>query len=317
MPIPYSLDLRKKIIETLQETNQTISSTAKSFRVSYDFVSQLWKKYKATGNIAPKKVGGCTKPKVTKDGEAQIKIWLKEKPSLTLNELCQQYEQTFQIKMGKSSMDRALKRAKITFKKKSPYDPKKNLEQNQKLTVEYCEQIKNIPQARLVFIDEMGANLDQTLAYGRATTNERAYAEKPTNKGKRVSLVGALTEDGIKTALNFEGTMTGAVFLYFIENYLCPILKAGDYVVMDNASVHKVKGVKELIEKVGAKVIYLPPYSPELNPIELAWNTIKQFLRKQQARTVDNLYQAYADALKAISTIDSKLFINHSMKFVS
>ena len=162
----------------------------------------------------------------------------------------------------------------------------------------------------------MGTNLDQTLPYGKSPTNERTYTEKLTRKGKRVSLVGALSEEGIKTAFNFEGTMTGGVFLYFIENYLCPILKPGDYVVMDNARVHKVKGVKELIENVGAKIIYLPPYSPEFNPIELAWNTIKQFLRKQQARTLDNLYQAYADALKAISKIDAKPFINHSMKFV-
>ena len=124
MPKPYSLDLRTKIIETLKESEQTISSTAKLFKVSYDFVASLWKKYQETGHVEPKKVGGCTRPKVTKEGEEQIKIWLKENPSLTLNELCQKYEQIFQIKMGKSSMDRALKRAKITVKKKVHTTPK-------------------------------------------------------------------------------------------------------------------------------------------------------------------------------------------------
>ena len=128
-------------------------------------------------------------------------------------------------------------------------------------------------------------------------------------------MVGALSESGIKTALNFEGTMTGLVFLYFVEHFLCPNLKTGDYVVMDNAPVHKVEGIKALIEKTGAKLIYLPPYSPELNPIELAWNKIKQFLRKQKARTVDKLYEAYSDALKEISKEDSENFVKHAMSF--
>ncbi len=86
--------------------------------------------------------------------------------------------------------------------------------------------------------------------------------------------------------------MTGLVFLYFLKYFLCPLLAEGDYVVMDNASVHKVDEVKDLIQKTGAKLIYLPPYSPDLNPIELAWNKIKQYLRKQRPRTVEALYQA-------------------------
>jgi len=130
-------------------------------------------------------------------------------------------------------------------------------------------------------------------------------------------MVGAISQSGMKTALNFEGTMTGAVFVYFLENFLCPTLKAGDYVVMDNAPAHKVESVKILIEKTGAKLLYLPPYSPELNPIELVWNKIKQFLRKQRPRSIDKLYQAYSEALKNISQNNVENFISHSMKFVN
>ena len=173
--------------------------------------------------------------------------------------------------------------------KKSPYDIKKYSIENQQLREEYCQKINNIPSENIVFIDEVGANLDLTLPYGRSLKNQRTFDEKPTSKGSRVSMVGALSESGIKTALNFEGTMTGLVFLYFVEHFLCPNLKKGDYVVMDNAPVHKVEGIKALIEKAGATLIYLPAYSPEFNPIELAWNKIKQFLRKQKARTVDKL----------------------------
>jgi len=161
----------------------------------------------------------------------------------------------------------------------------------------------------------MGAGLNLSPLYGRAPSNQRVYDESPVARGQRISLVGAMTSSGIKTALNFEGTMTGLVFIYFLKNFLCPLLAEGDYVVMDNASVHKVDEVQELIQKTGAKLIYLPPYSPDLNPIELAWNKIKQYLRKKRPRTVDTLYQAYAEGLKYISKGNAKSFVNHSMKF--
>lgn len=129
-------------------------------------------------------------------------------------------------------------------------------------------------------------------------------------------MIGALSTSGIKTALTFEGTLTGHVFLYFVEHFLCPLLTPSDYVIMDNASAHKVQGVAELIEKTGATLLYLPPYSPELNPIELAWNKVKAFLRRQQARTKDALYLAYANALKSISHLNAQAFVAHAMRFV-
>jgi len=162
----------------------------------------------------------------------------------------------------------------------------------------------------------MGANLNHSPCYGRAPSHERVYDEQPVAKGKRISMVSALTTTGMKAAFNYEGTMTGAVFLYFLEHFLCPLLSEGDYVVLDNASVHKVDDVKRLIEDTGAKVIYLPPYSPELNPIELAWNKVKMYIRKQRARTVEALYGVYAKALKSITLADSEKFIEHAMGFL-
>ncbi len=124
-----------------------------------------------------------------------------------------------------------------------------------------------------------------------------------------------MSAQGMKTAMTFEGTMNTAVFLYFLQHFLCPLLTAGDVVMMDNASVHKNEAVKTLIEATGATLWYLPPYSPELNPIELAWNKIKQFLRKQKARTLDALYLAYTNALMLISVQDAKGFVYHAMRF--
>jgi transposase len=165
-----------------------------------------------------------------------------------------------------------------------------------------------------VFIDEIGATLNLTRTYGRAPTDERVYGERPLAPGQRISTIGALSSQGLMTALCFEGTLNGAVFLYFLEQFLCPLLKPGQYVILDNASSHNVEGVRELIEKTGASLLYLPPYSPDYNAIELAWSKVKAYLRKVKARTVDALYQTLAQALDTISPADALHFVRHARK---
>ena len=122
-----------------------------------------------------------------------------------------------------------------------------------------------------------------------------------------------MTNDGIQAALNIKGTTNGNAFIYFLKHCLCPLLINGDHVVIDNASIHKSEEVKTLIERTGAKLIYLPPYHPELNPIELAWNKIKLYLRKLRARTEETLYEAYAEALELITSSDAKRFFLKSL----
>jgi len=115
------------------------------------------------------------------------------------------------------------------------------------------------------------------------------------------------------TAMCFEGTLNGQVFLFFLEHFLCPLLRPGHIVIMDNAKAHLVEGVRELIESKGARLLYLPPYSPDYNPIELAWSKIKHSLRKARARTVDALYQAISQALDTITSDNAIGFFNPSL----
>jgi transposase len=166
----------------------------------------------------------------------------------------------------------------------------------------------------LIFIDESGASLDLTRPFGWAPRGERAYGEKPTGSGGRISTIGALSLRGLETALCFEGTLNGAVFLFFLEHFLCPRLQPGHWVVMDNARAHQVIGVRDLIERTGARVLYLPPYSPEYNPIELVWSVAKQRLRTLQARTKDALYDAWVIALEAVSPLQAKHCFQHTRK---
>lgn len=157
----------------------------------------------------------------------------------------------------------------------------------------------------------MGAALNLTPVYGRSRKGTRAYGEKPTSRGTRLSTLGALGSHALLTAMCFEGTLNGAVFLFFLEHFLCPLLQPGQIVIVDNAKAHQVDEARELIEDKGARLVYLPPYSPDLNPIELAWSKVKHGLRKARARTVETLYQALSQALETITADNAAAFFKH------
>ena len=148
--------------------------------------------------------------------------------------------------------------------------------------------------------------------YARAKKGKRAYAPKPQKRGKNISILGAMSlNDGFLAGLTFEGGTNGDTFLWFIENILVPQLWFGAVVVMDNLSAHKVQGVTEAIESVGAKVIYLSPYSPDFNPIEHLWSKLKAYLRKVEARTKDILDNAIRDGLNLITLKDVRNWFTH------
>lgn len=148
--------------------------------------------------------------------------------------------------------------------------------------------------------------------YARAPIGQRAYSPCPLKKGKNVSLIGAMTlEQGFLTGLSFEGGTDGSTFLWFVEEILVPKLWSGAVVVMDNLPAHKVQGVAEAIESVGANVVYLSPYSPDFNPIENLWSKLKSHLRSVEARSYDTLHQAIRDGLQLISSIDVRHWFAH------
>ena len=144
-------------------------------------------------------------------------------------------------------------------------------------------------KGKLVFLDESGVNVNMTRFYGRAKGKKRVYDYVPAKRIKRTTLLSSVRLDGTIVKKIFQGALNGKIFLDYIKNILVPTLHEGDVVVMDNLSCHKVKGVKEAIESVKASVLYLPPYSPDFNPIEMMWSKIKSLLRKWKARTSDML----------------------------
>jgi transposase len=171
--------------------------------------------------------------------------------------------------------------------------------------------MRQIHPEALVFLDESGATTQMTRNYGRAQRGERVREGTPNGPWHTVTMLAALTRRGVKAPMTIESPTDGDVFLAYLEQVLCPQLSPGQVVVMDNLAAHKVAGVRELIEATGAHLVYLPPYSPDFNPIEQAWSKIKQHLRSAKARTVSALDAAIAEALAAVTAENASAWFAH------
>ena len=162
-----------------------------------------------------------------------------------------------------------------------------------------------------VFVDESGIHLAFTRLYARSLDGERAVDSTPRDAGKNISLIGALSLEGLIASMTLPGSVDTTAFLAYVSEILIPQLWQGAIVVLDNLRVHHAACIRAAIEAVGAKLIFLPPYSPDLSPIELCWSKLKQFLRSRKARTSDALDQAMTDVISYITQDDAWGWFNH------
>ena len=163
----------------------------------------------------------------------------------------------------------------------------------------------------LIFVDETSTNTARTRRRARAPRGQRAVGQVPRNHGANITLLAALTPDGIGPALTLEGGVTGAAFAAYAARLLAPSLRPGQVVVLDNLSAHKSEAARLAIEAVGARLLFLPAYSPDFNPIELAFSKIKEHLRAAAARSAEDLLTATAAAIDAVSAADAHGFYHH------
>lgn len=166
--------------------------------------------------------------------------------------------------------------------------------------------------SKLVFLDESGVNTGMTRLYGRGIDGKRVVEYTPDVRFQRTSILSSIKIDGTCVPMVYSGALNGELFKKYLEEFLAPTLNHGDIIVMDNLSSHKVEGVIEIIENVGAKIAFLPPYSPDFNPIELMWSKIKAYLRKVKARKPEALFNAISDSLETIMQSDISGWFIHS-----
>lgn len=175
----------------------------------------------------------------------------------------------------------------------------------------FRRRLRRWPRPRLKFLDETGVTINLTPRYGRAAPGVRVVEAVPRNYGQHLSLLATLGPQGLSAPMTIEGPVDATVFRRYVERILGPTLLPGDIVVMDNLAVHKVAGIAERIAARGARVEYLPPYSPDFNPIEQAWSKLKTALRQRKARTRRTLERALTVLLPTISGTDARAWFRH------
>lgn len=180
---------------------------------------------------------------------------------------------------------------------------------------DWREDLATVDPARLVFIDETAALTNLVRTHARSPRGTRAHGTAPCGHWQRLSLIGALGIEGVVGAMTIEAATSGAVFHAFLDQVLLPALrrvKPDAVIVMDNLSAHKTRAVRDLLERSGFAYRYLPPYSPDLNPIEPAWAKVKAQLRTAAARTVAALHGAAGAAIDAVTAGDAAGFFRHA-----
>ena len=175
----------------------------------------------------------------------------------------------------------------------------------------WFDRVADLRVNQLVFLDEFGASTTMQRTHGRAAPGERVVTKVPHGHWKMISTIAAMSLDGIVVSASFDGATDTELFLAFVADALVPVLKPGQVVVMDNLPAHKSPKIDELIEAAGAKVLRLPPYSPDFNPIEMAISKVKTVLRKQAERSVDGLFNGIGVALSSITSTDALHYIQH------
>src|SRR5947199_7991720 len=304
---PLSNDLRKRILDAVDNKDGSRGKLAARFKVNRSTITKLLRLRRETGSLEPRPHGGGVGP--TLDGEAleRLRRLVEETPEATLEALRQ--------KMGVSGsrmiICRALQKLGLPRKKKSPHAAERDSPEVQEQRREFAEDVEPIEPRRLVFVDETGVTTAMTPAYGRAPKGERVESSAPAS-WESVTVIAAMGLDGVRAPLAFEGALNAITFQTYVERVLVPALHRGDVVVFDNLSSHLSPEVFEAIERAGASVLPLPPYSPDFNPIEEMFSKFKEFLRRIGARAKEHLYEAIGEGLREVTPRDILGWFGHA-----
>lgn len=175
----------------------------------------------------------------------------------------------------------------------------------------WFEPFADVRVDQLMFLDEFGATTTMQRTHGRAAPGQRVVTQVPHGHWKMISTIAAMSVEGIVASGSFDGATDTELFVTFVAEALLPVLKPGQVVVMDNLPAHKSPQVDQLVESIGARVLRLPPYSPDFNPIEMAISKIKTVLRTLARRSVDGLFAGIGEALQSIRMTDAQNYIAH------
>jgi len=282
----YSFDLRERVAAACAEPRAKIYEVAARFAGSLSFANELLHRQRTGGSLAALPAGRGPAPLVGPLGREQLRACLVAQPDATLDEL-----RTLLAAVGGATLRcTATWRATESLgwgRKKSTHVAERDTARVVGLRRLFLKTLSQEDVTRVVFVDETSTKLTYCRRYGRAPAGRRLDQAVPLHSGPNVARFAAFIPDGLGTLLRVDGAVNGAVFTASPDQVLGPILRAGTVAVPDNLAVHKVAGLDEVMQRFGARLLCLPPYSPDFNPIELAFSKLKTGLRTAQARTRD------------------------------
>ena len=304
---PLSTDLRERAVKAV-ESGESCHAVAARFDVAVSSVVKWRQRYRATGSVAPGKMGGHRKP-VLEPHRAFIVERISQMPHLTLHGLKDELAARG-VKVSHHAVWTFLRREGLSFKKTLFA-----LEQDRADVAWRRQRWRSLQDRldpnRLVFIDETWIKTSMAPLRGWGAKGERLRGFAPHGHWRTLTFLGALRSDQLTAPCVFDGPINGESFRAYVEQQLVKVLKPGDIVVMDNLGSHKSPTVRQMIRNAGARLWYLPPYSPDLNPIEQVFAKIKHWMRIAQKRTIDDACDHIGHLVRSIMSAEcSNYFAN-------
>src|SRR4051812_33848355 len=296
---PYSQDLRQRVLDTVRRGEGSLRQIARRFLVSISFVTRLLRTHRNTGALEPKPHGGGNPAVLTPEDLERLRELIRQQPDLTLEEC----RQRLGLSCSTMTISRALRKLGLPRKKKVPRAQQQNRPDVQEQRRESCAGLAGVDPHRLVFVDECGANTAMTRTHGRAPVGQRVYTDTP-GKWDAITLTCGLRLSGVTAALAFPGATNTEMFETYVEEVLVPELKPGDVVIWDNPKPHLSEEAIAAVEAAGARVVPLPPYSPDLTPIEEMFSKVKGAMRSAASRTTETVSAAFCSALHDVTPED-------------
>ena len=294
-------------IQEARHAGESTAEVAERFGVSTAFVRRLLQRFRETGSLASRPHGGGPVRKLAAQEDA-LRQAVAEFPDATPAE----HRARLELPASRVTVWRAMRRLRLTRKKKSIPASERDRPDVAEARQQWPGRMIGVDPQDLVFLDETGANTTMQRTHGYAPAGERVVDSSPLGGRQSVTFVGALTAGGLVAPWALEGAMNGAWFLAYVEQVLVPTLRPGMVVVMDNLPCHKVQGVEEAIQAAGCRLEYLPPYSPDLNPIENAFSKRKRGLRDWAARTVEGVYEGLRQLITHFSPTECLNYFRHA-----
>jgi transposase len=308
MPKAYSVDLRIRVIEMVQ-AGASRREAAEVFSLADSTAVKWLQRWEQSGNSEAKPRGGKVSP--LEVHAALILEVAQAQPDATFVELLVVLKKQG-IGTSRSALWRFFDRHKITYKKKSLCASERQRQDVVRARRKWIREQGLLDPARLVFIDETSVNTQMVRLCGRAPRGVRLVDHVPFGNRKTLTFVAAMRHNRMVAPLLMDGAINGTTFRAYIEQFVVPILKRDDIVVIDNLPAHYVAGIEEAIKAAGATLRYLPKYSPDLNPIEMPYSKFKAYLRKLATRTVPSLRRAIRSCLHILKPQECANYYKHA-----